>query len=277
MTRLGLLVLAIWGALGHVAKPRPASHSALNTAAGVPRRASPVAAAGPPHQAAAIVLAGGVGSRMKADKPKQLLDLLGKPVMMHSLELFLGMPSISKVVLVLDEQYRPLVSEHKAVHGDRLAFADPGKERQDSVANGLALIGDEAPLICVHDSARPLVSVASVLQVIADAAEHGAAVLAVPCKATIKESPDGKFVGRTLQRSKLWEIQTPQVVRTELLRAGFAKAAAEALEVTDDASLVEALGKPVKLTLGEYTNFKLTTPEDMVIARDLLERGLVTL
>lgn len=271
-----VIAMLLCGTAGEALMPR-AGGSAFRASASAPSRACVRAAAGSPHQAAAIVLAGGVGSRMKADRPKQLLDLMGKPVMMHSLELFLGMPSITKVVLVLDAQYRPLVAAHKAAHGERLAFADPGKERQDSVANGLALIGDDVPLICVHDSARPLVSVANVLQVIADAAEHGAAVLAVPCKATIKESPDGQFVGRTLQRARLWEIQTPQVVRTGLLRAGFAKAAAESLEVTDDASLVEALGEPVKLTLGEYTNFKLTTPEDMVIARDLLERGLVAL
>jgi 2-C-methyl-D-erythritol 4-phosphate cytidylyltransferase len=238
---------------------------------------SRVLAADAPHEAAAIVLAGGVGSRMKADKPKQLLDLMGKPVMMHSLELFLGMPSITRVVLVLDEQYRPLVAHYKAQHGDRLVFAEPGKERQDSVASALKQIPESTELIAVHDSARPLVSVKSVLEVIADAAQYGAAVLAVPCKATIKESDDGSFVGRTIPRAKLWEIQTPQVVRASTLRRGFAKAAAERLEVTDDASLVEALGEPVKLTLGEYTNFKLTTPEDMVIARDLLQRGMVGL
>ncbi|KAJ1621211.1 2-C-methyl-D-erythritol 4-phosphate cytidylyltransferase-domain-containing protein, partial [Pavlovales sp. CCMP2436] len=271
-----LLLLATLLCASSAGASSSARTSALRAHAALPARAS-AAMAGPLPATAAIVLAGGVGSRMKADRPKQLLDLLGKPVMMHSLELFLGMPSICTVVLVLDEQYRPMMAAHKAAHGERLQFADPGKERQDSVNNGLNFIAAGVELVCVHDSARPLVSVKNVLEVIADAAEHGAAVLAVPCKATIKESDDGQFVGKTLQRSKLWEIQTPQVVRTELLRAGFAKAAAEKLEVTDDASLVEALGKPVKLTLGEYTNFKLTTPEDMVIARNLLERGLISL
>ncbi|KAG8464058.1 hypothetical protein KFE25_000226 [Diacronema lutheri] len=197
-----LTICALAASRSHGASQLRASQ--LRPPAGAPARSAPIASGTvPAPRAAAIVLAGGVGSRMKADRPKQLLDLVGKPVMMHSLELFLGMPSITKVVLVLDEQYRPLVAPHKAAHGDRLAFADPGKERQDSVANGLALVGDDAPLICVHDSARPLVSVRNVLEVIADAAEHGAAVLAVPCKATIKESADGQFVGKTLQRSKL--------------------------------------------------------------------------
>ena len=88
-------------------------------------------------------------------------------------------------------------------------------------------------------------------------------------KATVKEGADG-FVTQTLDRSKLWEIQTPQVVRPQLLRDGFAKVRAEGLEVTDDVSIVEQLGAPVKLTMGEYTNLKLTTPEDMVIADQIL-------
>ena len=103
-----------------------------------------------------------------------------------------------------------------------------------------------------------------------DAAEHDAAVLAVPCKPTIKESTDGEFVLKTLERAKLWDVQTPQIIRPQLLRDGFAKVRAEGLEVTDDVSIVEQLGAPVKLTMGEYTNLKLTTPEDMVIADQIL-------
>ena len=125
--------------------------------------------------------------------------------------------------------------------------------------------------MAVHDAARPLVTIDEVHACIRDAAQHGAAVLAVPMKATVKESDDGEFVGRTLERSRLWEIQTPQIMRPQLLRDGFTKVRAENLEVTDDVSIVEQMGEPVKLTVGEYTNLKLTTPEDMVIASRILQ------
>ena len=183
----------------------------------------------------------------------------------------------------------------------RIVFASPGAERQDSVYNGLEQarpqpsaarhaprasaaarrlahlwpprrqVPKECTLVAVHDAARPLVTIDEVHACIRDAAQHGAAVLAVPMKATVKESDDGEFVGRTLERSRLWEIQTPQIMRPQLLRDGFTKVRAENLEVTDDVSIVEQMGEPVKLTLGEYTNLKLTTPEDMVIASRILQ------
>jgi len=89
-------------------------------------------------------------------------------------------------------------------------------------------------------------------------------------KATVKQSDDGQFVAQTLDRSKLWEIQTPQVLRPEVLREGFRKVAEEGWAVTDDVSIVERMGKPVKLTMGSYENFKLTTPEDMVVAAQIM-------
>eukprot|EP00978_Attheya_sp_CCMP212_P023466 scaffold71946_cov58-Attheya_sp.AAC.4 len=179
------------------------------------------------------------------------------------------------VVLVMDPMYQPdyqpIVDKYKG----RLAFANPGKERQGSVENGLAklveLAGSSCEYVAVHDSARPLVTIDEICGVVADAKEYGAAVLGVPCKATIKESIDGVLVSRTIPRSTLWEVHTPQVIKIPTLLRGFAKVEAEQLEVTDDVSIVEALGEPVKLTLGEYTNLKITTPEDMDVANAILE------
>ncbi len=219
-----------------------------------------------------VLLAGGSGSRMKADRPKQFLQLANKPVLAHSIQILRRVRNLHSLVIVLADEARTWDFVQQAVDHDPLvSFADPGKERQDSVENGLAQIGAECTLVAVHDSARPLVTLDAIHACIADASEHGAAVLAVPMKATVKEATaDGAFVKETLDRSKLWEIQTPQVMRPELLREGFAKVRAEKLEVTDDVSIVEALGHPVKLTMGEYTNLKLTTPEDMVIAEQIL-------
>ena len=106
-----------------------------------------------------------------------------------------------------------------------------------------------------------------------DAAEHGAAVLGVQTKATIKQARADRFVEKTLDRSTLWEMHTPQVIRPQLLRDGFALVARENLAVTDDVSIVEAMGKPVLITQGEYTNLKVTTPEDMFIAERLMDEA----
>uniref|UniRef100_A0A7S2XKF1 2-C-methyl-D-erythritol 4-phosphate cytidylyltransferase, chloroplastic n=1 Tax=Attheya septentrionalis TaxID=420275 RepID=A0A7S2XKF1_9STRA len=232
-----------------------------------------------------VLLAGGTGSRMKASMPKQFLTLRESPVLHHSLHLFLerlpeylkqeGKEGPAMVVLVMDPMYQPdyqpIVDKYKG----RLAFANPGKERQGSVENGLAklveLAGSSCEYVAVHDSARPLVTIDEICGVVADAKEYGAAVLGVPCKATIKESIDGVLVSRTIPRSTLWEVHTPQVIKIPTLLRGFAKVEAEQLEVTDDVSIVEALGEPVKLTLGEYTNLKITTPEDMDVANAILE------
>lgn len=233
-----------------------------------------------------VLLAGGTGSRMKASMPKQYLPLRGVPVLHYSLDLFLeklvnhcessgNVSPPENVVLVMDPKYQP---EYQAIvdrYPGRLEFANPGEERQGSVENGLNKLVEmsqgKCQFVAVHDSARPLVTIEEICDVVNDAKEHGAAVLGVPCKATIKESEDGSFVQRTIERSRLWEVHTPQVIRIESLLKGFKKVAEENLEVTDDVSVIEQLGEPVKLTRGEYTNLKITTPEDMDVAEAILE------
>lgn len=235
-----------------------------------------------------LILAGGTGSRMKANMPKQFLTLRSCPVLHYSLHLFLeklpkycndnGLTPPSQVVLVLDPKYQPDYQSIVDKYEGRLAFANPGVERQGSVENGLNKLVDltdgKCDYIAVHDSARPLVTIPEIVNVVSDAQSVGAAVLGVPCKATIKESDDGETVQRTIPRSRLWEVHTPQVVKVEALLRGFDKVEKENLEVTDDVSIIEALGEPVKLTLGEYTNLKITTPEDMDVATAILsDRG----
>lgn len=230
-----------------------------------------------PDNVSVILLAGGTGKRMKADRPKQLLPLRGKTVVEHSIRLFAQIPQVSQLVIVLSSEFRPEVQPLTEGLPCAVTFADPGVERQDSVYNGLALVPNSTSLACVHDAARPLVTKEEVLNVLSDAALHGAAVLGVPSKATIKESADGGFVLRTIPRHRLWEIHTPQVIKPNLLRKGFEKVRREQLAVTDDVSIVEHLGEPVKITEGFYTNIKITTPEDMTIAESILaDRDCVT-
>ena len=224
---------------------------------------------------AVILLAGGKGKRMKSAVPKQFLLLLGKPVFLRSLDIFRSMEGIvTNIIIVLDESYREEFN-HILIEDPRISWADPGVERQDSVFNGLNQVPDSASIVAIHDAARPLVTIQEVTNVLLDGLIHGAAVLGVPMKATVKESADGQFVLKTVERSRLWEIHTPQVSTKALFLEGFAKVKAENLEVTDDVSVIEALGKPVKLTLGEYTNIKLTTPDDLQIAEQVLQgRGV---
>ena len=226
------------------------------------------------NQIAAILLAGGKGKRMKSAVPKQFLPLLGKPVFLRSLEVFTSMETIASIVVVLDESFR---AEYESIisQDSRIVWADPGAERQDSVFNALQRVPEHCNIVAVHDVARPLVTKTEVDNVIADCIQHGAAVLGVPMKATVKESEDGQFVLRTVPRSRLWEVHTPQVIRKDLLINGFEKVKREKLKITDDVSVIEALGLPVKLTLGEYTNIKLTTPEDLSVAEQILrDRGV---
>mmetsp|Transcript_17948 Transcript_17948/g.18015 ORF Transcript_17948/g.18015 Transcript_17948/m.18015 type:complete len:269 (+) Transcript_17948:84-890(+) len=218
---------------------------------------------------AVILLAGGKGSRMKANMPKQFLPLLGKPVFMHSLDLFLKMDNVESIVIVLDESFRDEYKDLLTLDS-RIIWADPGKERQDSVFNGLTQVPTTCDLVAVHDSARPLVTEKEVNDVVRDGLLYGAAVLGVPMKATVKESEDGEFVLRTIPRSRLWEIHTPQVVRRENLLRGFKKVSENNIEVTDDVSIIESLGERVRVTVGEYTNIKLTTPDDFTVAEQVL-------
>ncbi|KAL7540198.1 hypothetical protein ACHAXR_009935 [Thalassiosira sp. AJA248-18] len=235
-----------------------------------------------------LILAGGTGSRMKANMPKQFMTLRSCPVLHYSLHLFLeklpayctanGLSPPAQVVLVMDPKYQPDYQPIVDKYNGKLVFANPGKERQGSVENGLNKLVDmtdgNCEYVAVHDSARPLVTIPEILDVVSDAQTVGAAVLGVPCKATIKESADGTLVQRTIPRERLWEVHTPQVVKVEALLRGFDKVERENLEVTDDVSIIEALGEPVKLTRGEYTNLKITTPEDMDVATAILaDRG----
>ena len=228
-----------------------------------------------PNDVAVVLLAGGKGTRMKSSIPKQFLPLLGRPVFLRSLDCFKELSCVKSIAIVLDSSFR---DEYQyAIDGDdRIVWADPGTERQDSVYNGLQVTPDSCDVVAIHDAARPLVTKEEIMNVLNDGFQHGAAVLGVPMKATVKESEDGEFVLRTVPRSRLWEVHTPQVVRKNIILDGFKKVNEEGLEVTDDVSVIEQLGLPVKLTKGEYTNIKLTTPDDMQIAEQLLrERGVV--
>lgn len=215
-----------------------------------------------------ILLAGGRGLRMHTHTPKQFLLLREKPLALHSFETLCTCPLIEEIVIVCEPNYFSLFTAPSHI---TLKWAPPGELRQDSVFNALQCISKDAELLCVHDSARPLLSQEDLLRVIKAAFTHKAAVLAAPVKNTIKESDGNAFVKQTLERSKLWEVYTPQVMIPALLTQGYAIAHARGIKATDDMSLVELTGHPVKLVYGLSASLKITFPEDLAIAEQLFE------
>ncbi|KAG2447357.1 hypothetical protein HYH02_007685 [Chlamydomonas schloesseri] len=210
---------------------------------------------------------------MGAAIPKQYLELRGQPIATYSLETFARMPEVGEIVIVCDPSWRDVFEKRFPGLPSHLTFkwALPGAERQDSVFNGLQQVDAGAAIVAVHDSARPLVTAQDALRCMLDGMTVGAAVLGVQVKPTIKEVDKSGMVIQTLQRSKLWEVQTPQCIRPALLKEGFDLVKRNNLEVTDDVSIIEAMGKPVKITPGAYTNIKVTTPDDMAVAEKFLD------
>jgi 2-C-methyl-D-erythritol 4-phosphate cytidylyltransferase len=200
--------------------------------------------------------------------PKQYLSLCNKPVILRSLEALLTFPSWNEIVVVCEPEYQDLFSDYKTIP---IIFALPGKTRQDSLFSGFDALRNTPQWICIHDGARPLLKKKELSDVITAGKTYGAATLAAPTSSTIKESDEHLFVKKTLDREKLWDIQTPQVLTKDLLQRGRKYISEKNIIITDDVSLAEVLKHPVKLVPGSKSNIKLTTKEDLYLAKLLLE------
>ncbi len=217
-----------------------------------------------------VFLAGGIGTRMKSTIPKQYLTVCQKPLALYSFEILLSLSEVRDFIVVCESKYETLFLDLATSKERSLQFARPGSRRQDSVWNAIQYLEDN-PLVCVHDSVRPMINKAIVRHVVKTAESWGAAATGVRVKSTIKICDGAQFILDTPNRESLWEIQTPQVVRLDLLREGFVYAQQQQLTVTDDVSLVELLSKPVKVVEGSYANIKVTTPEDLLLLEKLLQ------
>ena len=219
----------------------------------------------------AIFPAAGQGKRMGAGKNKVLLDLDGEPILTRTLRRFSSVAAVSELIVIVGAEEIPLVEEIlSATPGLKpYKIAAGGSERQYSIANGLKLLAEDAEIVLVHDAARPLIATQTIERVIAATRKNGAAIAAVREKNTVKTVENG-FVTGTVPRANLWEVQTPQGFRRELLLKAYAKAEADNFLGTDDASLVERLGAPIAVVESDYKNIKLTTAEDLVLARAFL-------
>lgn len=215
----------------------------------------------------AVIVAGGSGSRM--GRPKQMLPLGGKPVLVRTVEAFLQTPEIKEIVVVTPSENRAELQ--KRFPG--IVFADPGKTRLLSVKNGFLKTSAASQLVAVHDGARPLVEPAHISACLQAARQYGAAVLAVPVKDTVKVC-EGSFVQNTLDRAVLWAAQTPQCYRRPVLAEALEKFGQEE-GATDESQLVEKLGIKVRVVPSSYKNNKITTPEDLIFAEALLENSVI--
>ncbi|MDD5115685.1 MAG: 2-C-methyl-D-erythritol 4-phosphate cytidylyltransferase [Candidatus Omnitrophica bacterium] len=220
----------------------------------------------------AILLAAGKGKRLNSAIPKPLVKIGKLPAIVHSLKALEDNPRIDEIIVVLNAANRREISGvlKKYHFGKIKAFVLGGVRRQDSVYNGLKAVSSRSGWVLIHDSARPFIDNSSIARVVSAARKYGAALLAVRPKATVKVSRNSGMVDKTLNRQCLWEAQTPQVFRKEMILKAYKRYSRS--DVTDDASLAEMAGAKVKIIEGSYKNIKITTSEDLLLAA-LIAKG----
>jgi len=225
-------------------------------------------------QMSVIIAAAGSGMRM-GGVSKPFLALGRGNILSHSLRAFASLPETREIIVVVNRRDLDAAAKSLARVRKRCRIShivEGGKIRQESVANGLARVAPDADLIAVHDAARPFASAGLVKRVIAAALKHGAAIPAAPVKDTLKRAGKDGRVLETVSRDGLWHVQTPQIFKAQLLRDAYRKFARRG-EFTDDALLVERMGRPVFIIESDYTNLKITTPDDMPLARTIAAQG----
>jgi 2-C-methyl-D-erythritol 4-phosphate cytidylyltransferase len=221
-----------------------------------------------------ILVAAGKGTRMGSGVDKLVLRVAGRPVVAHTWQRFDDAKCIGEIILVVRKERRRWFEELAA----KFKFQKPfrivigGPERQDSVWNGLEALSPSSEVVAIHDAARPCVSEELIQATIKHADESGAAVAAQPVTDTIKESADGRTIKRTLDRSKLWAVQTPQTFRVEVIRRALAEVRRNGMIFTDDTAACELIGQPVRLVSRVAPNPKVTVPGDLPLIELLLRR-----
>jgi 2-C-methyl-D-erythritol 4-phosphate cytidylyltransferase len=224
----------------------------------------------------AVITAAGSGTRMETRKAKQFLDLDGRPLLAATLEPFQKCRSVDAIILVvpsgdIDYCLKEIVA---AFEFDKVKKVVPGGERrQDSVRSGIEATNAEYDLVLIHDGVRPVINEALIESVVKKAKTHRAVITALPAKETVKEVTGLGEVAKTYDRNRVWLVQTPQVFRYKDIAAAHQKALIEGWEeATDDSLLVERLGIPVNVMEGSEKNIKVTTPNDLKLARFFLGR-----
>ncbi|HSW44837.1 MAG TPA: 2-C-methyl-D-erythritol 4-phosphate cytidylyltransferase [Phycisphaerae bacterium] len=220
-----------------------------------------------------IVVAAGKGTRFGGKEKKILAKVDGQPMFLRSLQQFINREDVLETILVVSPDDEGLIKEK---YGANLGFlgvkmAAGGAARVDSVANGLARLSEDAEYVAIHDAARPCVSQDMIDRVFAEAGKTGAAILAAPLRGTIKRASGAGVIDETVSREGLWEAQTPQVFKRDLIEQAYAQRNQVQGEPTDDAQLVEALGHPVQVVASDLSNLKITSQGDLSLANALLK------
>ena len=224
-----------------------------------------------------IIAAAGKSTRMDANSNKVFLPLLGKPIIYHTIRIFENCNSVDSITIVVQKEDIEKINNIKNNNNFKKIknIVDGGIERQDSVYNGLMAIKnlsnniDNEDIIIVHNGSNPLVKEDEINECIENTKQYGAAVVGFPVKDTLKEAKEGIII-KTVDRTNLWQMQTPQAIKHGLFLRAFENAKNKNLKFTDDASLVEALGQKVKIIKCSNENIKITTPEDLVIAEGIM-------
>ena len=223
-----------------------------------------------------IVAAAGMSNRMGAKINKQFIDIDNKPILAHTLNKFEESTYIDEIILISKEEEveycrKEIVKKYAFKKVTKIIRG--GKERQDSIYNGILALDERCNIVLTHDGARPFVRGQNIIDGIEGVIKHDACVIGVPVKDTIKVIDDQSDVHHTPKRSMLWAAQTPQCFWRTILQKGYEYAIDEGIVGTDDSSLVEKVGYKVKMIMGNYDNIKITTPEDLIIAESLLKVG----
>ncbi len=220
---------------------------------------------------AVIIPAAGVGKRLPGKIAKQFLEIHGKPVISWTVNRFLNLESLSTGVLVVHkdeiEHTRQLFADDQNFK-KKFSIIAGGDHRQDSVFNGLTQLSDDMDIVLVHDGVRPLISREIIMESIRVAVDNGACITAVPVKDTVKRVRENQVL-ETIPREQVWQVQTPQTFRYEILYQAHQQARQMKYYATDEAALLEWLGIPISVIRGDYRNIKITTREDLIIAESL--------
>ncbi|RBP44850.1 2-C-methyl-D-erythritol 4-phosphate cytidylyltransferase [Garciella nitratireducens] len=221
----------------------------------------------------AIIVAAGQGTRMKAGVNKQYLLLQGKPILAHTIQVFERCELIHEVIVVVGKNEKlkclqEIIRPYGYEKVKRIVIG--GDTRQQSMYNGLKAVTPHTDIVITHDGARPLIHQEILKKSIQETQIHKATIVGVPVKDTIKMINENGFVHTTPKRDLVWIVQTPQSFSYGLIIEAHERAYKESFIGTDDATLVERIGHPIKIIKGEYDNIKITTPEDLIMAEAIL-------
>lgn len=221
----------------------------------------------------AVIVAAGKGTRMKSSVDKQFLNIDGKSILSLTIGKFLKCEFVNEIIIVTSHQHfdrcREILEAFKS--NKSLKIVEGGDERCDSVINGLNACDKNCEFVFIHDGVRPFVKISDIAQIYSDVKKYGACVPAVPVKDTIKIAGNDGFASCTPDRTKLYAVQTPQAFRYSIIMDAYSKLDKNNI-VTDDASVAEIAGSKIFISRGSYENIKITTPEDMYLAKAIYEK-----